>query len=170
MNSKAIYSWPPVPIDSIKLMGVVAEPVSLQDRNFVYEPKYDGVRVKAEVPVDGMANAIKVWSRTGNIITAQFPDVVQGFEVFRQRLKIPILIDGEIVATGKDGTPLKFQHLQPRLGVIRPTPTDMTRTSVALIAFDVLLAGNTDLRELPLLSRRQELETIFAIIGPTLSG
>jgi hypothetical protein len=42
-------SWPPVPIDTIQLMGAVAEPVSLQDADFLYEPKYDGVRVKTAI-------------------------------------------------------------------------------------------------------------------------
>src|SRR5918997_827076 len=99
MKRKASYNWPPVPIDTIHLMGAVAEPISLDDGRFVYEPKYDGVRVKAEVQVQPIGNAINIWSRTGNIITAQFPDVVQAFEPFRQHLTDSIVLDGEIVAT-----------------------------------------------------------------------
>jgi hypothetical protein len=137
MKRKAPYQWPPVPIESIQLMGAVAEPISLDDARFVYEPKYDGVRVKAEVQVQPIGNAINIWSRTGNIITGQFPDVVQAFQTFQQHLTDSIVVDGEIVATSQDGTPLKFQDLQPRLGVVRPTQHGMTRTPVVLFAFDV---------------------------------
>jgi ATP-dependent DNA ligase len=57
---------------------------------------------------------------------------------FGRTLPVPILIDGEIVAINQTGAPLAFQHLQPRLEVIRPTRYDLGQTRVALIAFNSL--------------------------------
>ncbi len=49
----------------------------LADSGFVYEPKYDGIRAIADVPVGGR---VRLWSRLGNEKTSQFPEIAQALE------------------------------------------------------------------------------------------
>ena len=50
----------------------------LTGERLAYEPKYDGVRTLAEVT----PGAIRLWSRTGNDKTAQFPEIVRALDRF----------------------------------------------------------------------------------------
>ena len=77
----------------------------------VFEPKYDGVRTLVEVAEGG----IRLWSRSGNDKTAQFPEIVRALRHFARRLKAPVLLDGEIVALDARGEPTGFQRLQGRM-------------------------------------------------------
>ena len=153
-------TWPPIPIEQIQLMGAVAEAFSLTDSSLVYEPKYDGIRVKVEMLSGTLFNGVRMWSRQDNLVTAQFPDVVRALDRLRSTLPHPLLTDGEIVATDSNGRPLNFEDLQPRLGVLRPTERSVVAVPVALILFDILLENSDDLRSRPLLERRARLEQL----------
>jgi len=152
----------------------------LIDANLVYEPKYDGIRGIAEVPAGG--TGVRIWSRLGNEKTAQFPEIAEALAHWARRRKEPVVLDGEIVALDANGRPLGFQALQGRIHVkeivnarrfkpaarlARPTrPTSPTRPNpTAFIAFDLLRAGDADLRGRPLTERRAALERIFAKTG-----
>jgi bifunctional non-homologous end joining protein LigD len=142
-------------------MGAVVESISLDDKDWVYERKYDGIRVKVAVVPGSDDRGVEVWSRQGNIMTAQFPDLVQALDAFRRRLRTPILADGEIVAVDDTGTSLSFERLQGRIGLTRPRDTDIRRIPVALVLFDLLLHDREDLRARPFRERRHELERVF---------
>ena len=110
----------------------------------VFEPKYDGIR--ALVALDGSATPC-LYTRLGRDKTAQFPDLVEPLAALGRRLRRPVLLDGEIVATGEDGAALPFQHLQERLhatgGAVRAA---VRRVTAALVVFDLLRDGDEDLR------------------------
>jgi bifunctional non-homologous end joining protein LigD len=161
MARRPSHSWPPVPAHHIQLMGAVAEEFNITDHTLLYEPKYDGIRVKIEVLAGNEPEGVKIWSRQDNVLTNQFPDLVQELDRIRIALKHPLLTDGEIVAIDHKGRPLKFQNLQSRLGLLRPTGRKMAAVPVAVILFDLLLENGHDLRSLPLLSRRARLETLL---------
>ena len=84
----------------------------LDDPQFVYEPKYDGIRAIADIAPSG---PVRLWSRLGNEKTSQFPEIVAAFERWARRLKAPVVLDGEIVALDARGEPTGFQHLQRRI-------------------------------------------------------
>lgn len=159
--AERLRPWPPVGIDRIQLMGAVAADFKITDPSLLYEPKYDGVRVKLEVVAGTHPHGVRIWSRQDNVLTDQFPDVVGELNRLRSVLKHPILADGEIVAIDDTGKPLKFEDLQPRIGVLRPSRRVMADVPVAVILFDLLLENGEDLRSLPLVSRRARLETLF---------
>jgi bifunctional non-homologous end joining protein LigD len=115
----------------------------LDDPQFVYEPKYDGIRAIVEV-----GKAVHLWSRLGNEKTAQFPAVVAALEQWKKRLKQPVVVDGEIVALDREDKPAGFQMLQ------------QGSSNTAIILFDVLKIGARDLRDRPLTERRAELEKL----------
>ena len=125
----------------------------------VFEPKYDGIR--ALVALDGPA-APCLYTRLGRDKTAQFPDLVEPLAALGRRLRRPVLLDGEIVATGEEGAALPFQHLQERLhatgGAVRAA---VRRVAAALVVFDLLRDGDEDLRPLPFTERRRRLENLL---------
>ena len=127
--------------------------------DLVFEPKYDGIR--ALVALDGDAPA-RLYTRLGRDKTAQFPDLAAPLTAFGERLRRPVLLDGEIVATDDQGAALPFQHLQERLhatgGAIRTAARHVT---AMLVVFDLLRHGDEDLRPLPLTERRRRLERVM---------
>src|SRR5919198_2857654 len=126
----------------------------LDDPALVYEPKYDGIRAIADIdPKRG----VTLWSRLGNEKTRQFPEITSALEKWARRQKEPVVLDGE-------GEPTGFQRLQGRIHVRSAVPSD----NVAVIAFDVLHRGRSDLRDLPLLERRAILERLFGRTGSPL--
>ena len=120
----------------------------LQDRGFVYEPKYDGIRAIAEVAARGAS--VKLWSRLGNEKTQAYPAIVAALKHWARRRGEPVVLDGEIVALDSHGQPAGFQHLQRGAG------------DSAYICFDVLREGSTDVRGRPLVERRKILERLLA--------
>ena len=72
-------------------------------KDWLYEVKFDGYRCLAGRRNDG----VTIWSRRGNLFTAQFPDIVRACE----RLPADTLLDGEIVAIDESGR-ISFNLLQ----------------------------------------------------------
>src|SRR5712691_5188141 len=134
----------------------------LSDPAFLYEPKYDGIRAIAEIAPRGAG--VRLWSRLGNDKTGQFPEIADALRAWSKRLKAPIVLYGEVVALDAEGYPAGFQNLQGRIHLKRG-PGDTGGGRTAFIAFDVLRAGSTDFRELPLVERRKGLEKIFSDTG-----
>ena len=125
----------------------------------VYEPKWDGYRAILERRSAGC----RVWSRNGADLAAGFPEIVRAA---REQLEPGTVIDGELVVW-RDGR-LDFGALAPRLayrGRRRP-PGDLPQ--VSLLAFDVLAAGDVDMRTKPLRDRRAVLEQLAGSWRPPL--
>ena len=135
----------------------------LDNPQLVYEPKYDGIRAIAEVPGGG---PVRLWSRLGNEKTSQFPEIAAALARWARSLKEPVVLDGEIVALDAEGRPTGFQQLQGRIHLTtipdRAEPGAATAVNTAYIVFDVLRHGARDLRDEPLLKRREALERLFA--------
>ena len=137
------------------MLATLAE-APLQSRLLVYEPKYDGIRILADITLRPRP-VVRLWSRLGNEKTAQFPEIAGALEQWARRLRTSLVLDGEIVALDAKGHPAGFQSLQRR-----------TANASAVISCDVLRDGATDLRGRPLVERRQALERIFARTGSPL--
>jgi bifunctional non-homologous end joining protein LigD len=147
-------------------MLAALEPASLQDDNFIYEPKYDGIRALIEVRPGG---PVTIRSRLGNDKTSQFPEIVHALKQYGRTLKAAVLLDGEIVALDQSGEPTGFQQLQGRIHLTGLRPDGAQKTSpVAFIAFDVLRDGAQDLTSLSLVARRARLKRIFGNTGSPL--
>ncbi len=116
------------------------------------EWKWDGARIQFVSAEDG----VRLFSRTGDDISASFPELVQD-------MAWKGVLDGEILA----GSPQKigsFNDLQQRLNRKRVTSRMQQEFPVFIRAYDILLAGEADLRNLPLSQRRQRLEAEMAAI------
>jgi len=139
----------------------------LQSDQFVYEPKYDGIRAIVEVEPGEAPGGVRIHSRLGADKTAQFPEIVRALDRFRRGLKAPVVLDGEIVALDEHGEPAGFQRLQGRIHLASAGEVALRarREPVAFVAFDILRDGATDLRSLPLSARRAQLERVFGNAG-----
>ena len=149
------------------LASLPDRPPSLTDPALVYEPKFDGIRAIVEV-VPGEPRAIvRIWSRLGNEKSAQFPDVVDAVAAWGQSLEGPVVLDGEVEALDAEGHPAGFQRLQNRIHVSVPGYRSKKpmlapdQQPAALIVFDLLRQGDTDLRPKPLSERRGHLDRLF---------
>ncbi len=142
----------------LKPMLASLEEAPLSDPQLVYEPKYDGVRIVADVRP---GEPVRLWSRLGNDKTTQFADVAAALTKWGRRLHDAVVLDGEVVALDDHGQPTGFQHLQGRIHLSGGAPSPAGRP-LAFIAFDVLRAAGHDLREHPLHERRAVLEQLMA--------
>lgn len=155
--------WRDDPRDVRPMLAVTA-PESAHARllsrpTLVFEPKYDGIR--ALVALDGAARPT-IYTRLGRDKTEQFPDLVEPLAALGRRLRKPMLIDGEIVATDGEGNALPFPYLQGRIHVTGAGVRASARSvATALVVFDVLRDGDEDLRPLPFTERRRRLERLM---------
>lgn len=151
------------------LASIIESPrdVNLRDPALLYEPKLDGIRGLVLIEPAQPSPRITIWSRNGNDKTHQFPEVVRGLKEFGKRLRVPVMLDGEIVALTELGEPAGFQRLQGRMHLTgeRDIARSAAAQGAAFIAFDVLRDGAQDLRSLPLTDRRARLERVFGSAG-----
>jgi bifunctional non-homologous end joining protein LigD len=113
------------------------------DPNWVFEDKYDGFRMIAET----RSGKVALYSRNGKIISDSYVEVAKALE----RVKADAVIDGELVAIGKDGVS-HFQLLQNAL---------RHEAKLRYCAFDLMFENGQDLRESPLLDRKKRLKAIL---------
>ena len=114
------------------------------------EWKWDGIRV--QLVFDGETR--RMFSRTGDDISAAFPDVTD-------TLNGRAVLDGELLV-GQDFTPLPFNHLQQRLNRKTPAKSHLRDYPAFVRVYDMLFDGAEDIRDLPLAARRQRLESWIA--------
>ncbi len=140
--------------DILPMLATAAKDVPA-DKDWTYEPKYDGIRVLAFVA----PGAARLITRNGKDKTAQFPEIVDELAKLPGRSKKPLVLDGEIVAL-KNGEAARFQELQGRMHVTNAR--SITRLAkeqpAAFIAFDILLDGDEPVMSEPWRKRRKRLE------------
>jgi DNA ligase-1 len=120
----------------------------LAPADYVAEWKWDGIRVQAVRE----AGVEKLYSRTGDEISAAFPDVMQG-------LTFEGAVDGELVVW-REGQVAPFGDLQQRLNRKSVDAKAMAAFPAAILAYDLLAEAGEDLRALPLTNRRARLEAL----------
>jgi len=120
-------------------------------KGWVFEIKYDGVRVIAERRGD----EVRMYGRSGEDITARYPEIAEALAALAVT---NVVLDGEIVAYDDSGRP-SFGRLQKRmlLSKARDIAQVMARVPVRAIFFDCLALEGHDLRKLPLLDRKELL-------------
>src|SRR5262245_62030828 len=135
------------------LAGTATAPFSRE--GWLFELKYDGVRVSAERRADG---SVRILSRIGGDRTRIYPEVVRALAALPLR---EFALDGEIVALDESGRS-SFELLQRRFTQTDPAAAEAVREEVpvALYAFDLLSVLGCDLRGAPL-SRRKQISTRF---------
>lgn len=119
---------------------------------WTYEVKWDGYRAL----IGKHGDDVTVWSRNENNLGPSFPGIVDAASALGAS---NCLVDGEIVALDASGRP-SFQALQNRAS---------TKLPIVFYAFDLLSLEGEDLRELPLVTRREKLAEVIHGSGLRLS-
>lgn len=126
--------------------------------DWVFEPKYDGVRVLAFATGDEVA----IITRNGHDKIRQFPEIAAALGDLAATAGTAFVIDGEIVALVK-GRIARFEDLQGR---VHGEDTDLVarkaeEAPAALVAFDCLLRGKRAFLAESWTVRRKELEALL---------
>ena len=126
--------------------------------DWVFEPKYDGIRAIAIVT----GGAVVLLTRNGNDKARQFPELVAALGELRAEVGADLVLDGEIVAL-REGQIVRFEALQGRMHVEKRA--DIARLAReqpgAYVAYDLLLTGREPLVTEPLSRRREALEALL---------
>jgi bifunctional non-homologous end joining protein LigD len=123
------------------------------DPKWLFEIKWDGVRAVAWID-DG---SLTLRSRNAIDMTGRYPELagLPGELAARQAI-----LDGEIVALDERGHS-NFELLQERMHVRVPSENLISQIPVIYYAFDLLYCDGYDLREAPLLERKQLLQKLL---------
>lgn len=127
------------------LLEEVNEPFN--DKNFLYEIKFDGIRALIYVS----KNSFKILSRNGTNLTNKYPELKKIQKLVGNH---EIIFDGEIIAA--EGALPSFSLLQKRNRVKRVSSDIMNDIPVYFIVFDILY-DNVDLTNLSLDKRKKIL-------------
>ncbi|NND48712.1 MAG: cisplatin damage response ATP-dependent DNA ligase, partial [Rhizobiales bacterium] len=126
------------------------ELASLKPRDFLAEWKWDGIRV--QISASGPDH--RIFSRSGDDITASFPEIAGacGFDA---------VLDGELlIIHGAEVAP--FNDLQQRLGRKTVSARPLRQFPAHVRLYDALFIDGDDVRRQPLSERRAALETWYA--------
>lgn len=135
--------------------------VSLAD--YAAEWKWDGIRVQL-VHAGGET---RLYSRTGDDISASFPDVAAAFRTAG-------VLDGELLVRGSEqgvgelhgGAAASFNALQQRLGRKNVSQKMLGAFPAFVRLYDILFEGEEDLRALAWEKRRPRLDAFAAFLDP----
>ena len=134
------------------MLSAPAEGIPLGD-SWEYEPKWDGFRTL--VFRDG--DEVELISRGARPMTRYFPEVLPALRELKEK---KVVLDGELIVVARDG--LDFGALQQRIHPADSRVQMLSKaTPVWYVAFDILAAGDEDLRPLPLGERRKRLEALL---------
>lgn len=111
---------------------------------WVHEIKFDGYRLQ-----------LRIEGGRAALLTRKALDWTDKFRtIAKHAAKLPdAIIDGEVVALGKDETP-NFSSLQAAL-------SEGQDSKLMFLAFDLLFVDGEDLRKLPLIDRKERLQTLI---------
>ncbi|MBM4438985.1 MAG: non-homologous end-joining DNA ligase [Candidatus Rokubacteria bacterium] len=140
------------------MLATLAEQ-SFSRPGWLFEAKYDGVRVLAE----RAGGTVELYGRAGQRFTPRYPEVVAALRA------LPLdrfLLDGEVVALDERGRP-SFQRLQLRMHLTHAADVERARgaTPVTGVFFDALAIDGRDLRALPLGARKECLALLVPARG-----
>jgi bifunctional non-homologous end joining protein LigD len=113
------------------------------DKHWVFETKWDGFRLITEKH----GNTVKLWSRNGIDVTSRYGVLLPAI----QKVGGSCVIDGEICALDAQGRS-RFQLLQNALN---------KKAKLLYVVFDALFVGGKDIRDKPLLERKEMLKGLL---------
>jgi bifunctional non-homologous end joining protein LigD len=123
------------------LATLVNEP--FDDTNWVFETKWDGFRLISEK----RGSTVRLWSRNGIDATSRYAVLLPAL----QKVAGSCVIDGEVCALDAQGRS-RFQLLQNALN---------RKAMLLYVIFDVLFVAGKDIRQKPLLERKEKLKELL---------
>ena len=122
---------------------------------FAVEWKWDGIRVQ----VVAKAGEVRLFSRTGDDVSASFPEFVQG-------TSFDAVLDGELLVV-RDGIVAPFADLQQRLNRKSVSKAQMAKFPVHVRLYDILETEGENLRQHGYDERRVHLLAWYERLRPS---
>jgi DNA ligase-1 len=152
-----------VPVFRSFMLAHPLEDLRVDLADYAAEWKWDGIRVQ----IVHVAGQTRLYSRTGDDVTAAFPDVASAFAT-------PGVVDGELLVKGEfqggaldeGGGAASFNALQQRLGRKVVSAKMLAEAPAFVRLYDILFDGLEDLRALPWTERRARLEAFVPRLDP----
>ena len=117
-----------------------------------FEHKLDGARIQ----IHKSGDEVRIFSRRLTDVTDSLPEIVQ---LVPQEVKaVEAILEGEVIALGKDGNPLPFQHLMRRFRRVYDIDRMVKEIPVRLYLFEAIYVGGQSLIGLPYVERRKKLK------------
>ena len=132
----------------------IEEAYQVHGEKTAFEYKLDGARVQIHKKND----KIKVFSRSLSDVTNSLPDIVTLIEEKLNAKKI--VVEGEVVAIGRNGKPKPFQNLMRRFRRLQKIEEMIEEIPIRLFLFDILYLNGKMLTETPYIERLKILETL----------
>lgn len=126
-------------------------------KGWIFERKLDGIRVLA-VRENGRTT---IRSRSGRRLDATYPEIIEALDA---QDAADFTVDGEIVAYAHGRT--DFSRLQQRMGLTKPRDVAASTVAVKYYVFDLLRLDGTDVRRLPLRTRKSLLRKALTFTDP----
>ncbi|MFP3985559.1 MAG: ATP-dependent DNA ligase [Candidatus Bathyarchaeia archaeon] len=136
----------------------VAEALEAHGGQTAFEYKLDGARVQ----IHKSGETIKVFSRQLTDVTTSLPEIVDFVQ--KEVQADEAVLEGEVVALGRNGSPLAFQHLMRRFRRIRGIEHVAENVSLRLYLFDALYVNGKSLIERTYVERRKKLAEVAGTI------
>ena len=127
----------------------------LEPSDYAAEWKWDGIRVQAV----GEGGRRRLYSRSGDEISAAFPDLVEAMDFAGA-------LDGELLVGRPPEHVGTFSDLQQRLNRKSVAAKTIRDFPVFVRCYDLMLDGDVDLRALPFHERRARLEAFLRNLDP----
>lgn len=137
----------------IPVMEPVALPEPFNDTNYLFQLKWDGLRMLARLP--GEKGRIEFQNRRGHIRTSAYPELNDLSLILDGRRAI---LDGEIVVL-RDGRP-SFQAVMRR-ELADPDASILRTHPIHYMIFDLLWLDDQDLRKVPIEERLRLLKSLL---------
>jgi ATP-dependent DNA ligase len=133
---------------------------TIPEGDYRYEPKWDGFRCL----VFRSGDDVDLRSRNDRPFSRYFPELVAGFRALDRR---SVVVDGEIlvVAAGRFDFSALLARTHPAASRVERLAAE---TPARFVAFDLLAAGDSDLRDRPFDERRAMLEATMGSAAPPL--
>lgn len=127
--------------------------------DYAAEWKWDGIRVQLVRATKDGIGASRLYSRSGDDISASFPEMLDV-------LPVDAVLDGELLVQGEtqggaEGGAASFNALQQRLGRKTVSRKLLAEAPAFVRLYDALLVDGVDLRAMPWTERRARLEALM---------
>ena len=117
-----------------------------------FEYKLDGARIQ----IHKSGRKVRIFSRRLTDVTRSLPEIV---EIIRREVKLKeAIMEGEVIALGRNGNPLPFQHLMRRFRRVYSIERMAENIPVELFLFDLIYVDGESLLDMPYLERRRRLK------------
>ncbi|HEX2385906.1 MAG TPA: ATP-dependent DNA ligase, partial [Candidatus Binatia bacterium] len=118
------------------------------------EFKYDGARIQ----IHKERERVRIWSRRLTEVTDSIPEIAA--IAINELAGESFILDGEVVAIGKDGRPFPFQELMRRFRRIHGIEAAAGEIPLCLFLFDCLYFDGASLIDQPYQARWRRLESL----------